>query len=202
MKVGILGGTFDPPHVGHLALAKAAQKHLGLELVLWVPNTKNPLKKNVAEATSRQRLEMVQVLISDQPDMAVSDIELTREGPSYMCDTMEELLASQPSWDMWLILGADSLHTFMTWHYPERILKVARLAVAVRPGLDLKRLVELQAEPVQRKIDLIEMEPVRMSSTDIRAALAEHEPTDALTPELRKYIEQHGIYQPQNVHHV
>ena len=194
MRVGVFGGTFDPPHLGHLALAKACVEN-GLDLVLWVPNHQNPLKGETV-ARAEDRLEMVRLMIEDQPQMAVSDIEITREGPSLMVETLEDLKTAQPDWDMWLILGADSLATFLDWHYPERILRMARLAVAVRPGTDLDALIEAQPELIRDRLDMVEMLPFPASSTEIRAQLAAGEPTPALHPAVASFIALHLPYAP------
>lgn len=222
MRVGILGGTFDPPHLGHLELAKSALTSTSgvrvsstgpkeykaggtpgllhgvmplepLDLVLWVPNVQNPLKDEPG-ASALDRLEMIRLMIEDQPQMAVSDVELTREGPSYMVDTLEEIQITQPTWNLWLIMGADSLASFDDWHYPERILRMARLAVAVRPGTNLAALMGEQPEIIQDKADLAEMVPFPASSTEIRAQLAAGEPTPALHPAVAAYIAEYGLY--------
>lgn len=210
MKVGVLGGTFDPPHLGHLELAR---RSLGLEplpdetgassmglrtlmpldQVLWIPNNRNPLKHE-AIAEPSDRLEMVRLMIEDQPQMAVSDIELTREGPSFMVDTLTELKAAQPDWDLWAILGADSLAGFMDWHYPERILRMVRLAVAVRPGTDLSQLLETMPEMIDSRIDIMLMPPYVASSTEVRAQIAKGQPTSALHPSVASYIAEQGLY--------
>lgn len=192
MKVGIFGGTFDPPHLGHLQLAEACVAH-GLDLVLWVPNHQNPLKGETI-ASAEDRLEMVRLMIEDQPQMAVSDIEITREGPSFMVETLEELKIAQPDWDLWLILGADSLANFLDWHYPERIIRMAKLAVAVRPGTDLDALIEEQPELIRDRLDMVEMAPFPASSTEIRAQLAAGEPTPALHERVAEYIAAKGLY--------
>lgn len=192
MKVGILGGTFDPPHLGHLELAKACVAH-GLDLVLWIPNHQNPLK-GVTIASADDRLEMVRLMIEDQPQMAVSDVEITREGPSFMVETIEELRAAQPDWDMWLILGADSLSSFLDWHYPERIIRMVKLAIAVRPGTDLDALIEEQIELIRDRLDLVEMDPFSASSTEIRGQLAAGEPAPSLHARVAEYIAEHGLY--------
>ena len=194
MKVGIFGGSFDPPHLGHLELAKACVAH-GLDLVLWVPNHQNPLKgKTIASA--QDRLEMVRLMIEDQPQMAVSDVEITREGPSFMVETLEELKAAQPDWNLWLILGADSLANFLDLHYPERIIRMAKLAVAVRPGTDLDGLIEAQPDLIRNRLDLVEMAPFPASSTEIRAQLAAGVPSEALHPRVAEYIAEHVLYSP------
>ena len=192
MKVGIFGGTFDPPHLGHLQLAEACVAH-GLDLVLWVPNHQNPLKGETI-ASAEARLEMVRLMIEDQPQMAVSDVEITREGPSFMVETLEELKVAQPDWDLWLILGADSLANFLDWHYPERIIRMAKLAVAVRPGTDLDALIEAQPDLIRDRLDLVEMEPFPASSTDARAQLAASEPARALHARVAEYIAERRLY--------
>lgn len=195
MKIGVFGGTFNPPHEGHLRLAQAALEAIGLDLVIWVPNAVNPFKVNQETVDGDVRLRMVQAMIGHEDKMAVSDIELTREGPSYTYETLEELQAAQPGADLWLLLGADNLENFMSWHFPERILKVARLAVAVRPGDDPETWRERQAEPVQRRIDLIEMEPVAYSSTAFRDMIARDRwPAEGLHPAVIELIREHGLY--------
>lgn len=200
MKIGVLGGTFDPPHVGHLQLARAALEKLQLDLLLWVPNRMNPLKDRRGKPIDPNlRLEMIRSTIQDEPNMAVTDIEITRDEPSYTYVTLEELQAAQPGADFWLVLGADSLDSFMNWHYPERILRVARLAVAVRPGTDLEALLVRQAEQVLRRIDLVEMEPLPASSTEIRERVAMgKDASEWLHPEVIDTINQYGLYRKEN----
>lgn len=181
--------------MGHMALAEAALVGFRLDLVLWVPNQYNPLKRAADNVDGEHRLRMIQLMIGSHEQMAVSDVEITREGPSYMYETLEELQAAQPASDFWLILGADNLGSFMTWHYPERILRSARLGVAVRPGIDREALLEAQAETVRRYTDLIDMEPIELSSTAIRDAISRDQlEIPGLHPDVKQYIEEHELY--------
>ena len=109
MKTGVLGGTFDPPHYGHLELAKAAKAQLGLDEVMFVPANRNPLKTRKT-ASAKHRLRMVELEIEDEEGLSVSDIEITRGGPSYAVDTLEELKMVRPG-EYWFIVGADALET-------------------------------------------------------------------------------------------
>jgi len=113
MRIGILGGTFDPPHIGHLELARAAIDALKLDEVLFLPAHRNPLKR-AKSSPAKQRLEMVQRMVADEPKMAVSDIETSRGGPSYMVETLMELQMVKPG-DYWVLLGADAMKTFDEW---------------------------------------------------------------------------------------
>jgi nicotinate-nucleotide adenylyltransferase len=200
MRLGVFGGSFNPPHLGHLQLAQEVQTALKLDAIMWIPTHKNPLKKMPPNSpTGRQRLAMVQAMIAGHDTMFSSDIEITRGGPSYTWQTLEELQAAQPSAHLFLLMGADSLKDFMQWHFPDRILKSARLAAVIRPGYDLERLADLQAEHVKRKLDWVEMEPSPISSTDIRAKIAKgHLIDDLVHPEVARIIAENGYYQSKS----
>jgi len=193
MKIGILGGTFDPPHIGHIALAQAAMAQLELDEVLWIPAGRNPLKQRRA-TPAKQRLEMVQLAIEGQPAMAASDIEISRGGPSYTVDTLFELQHVKPG-DYWLILGADSLKSFDSWKGPERILKMARLAVTVRPPHTRDSVEDKMTAELKRAIDWIEMPVSDVSSTDIRLRVDERRVFNQLVPaKVYDYIKKHKLY--------
>ncbi|MBN8689897.1 MAG: nicotinate (nicotinamide) nucleotide adenylyltransferase [Armatimonadetes bacterium] len=196
MKIGILGGSFNPPHLGHMAVAKAAKAELGLDAVLWVPANRNPLKAEVEGTPSaNKRLKMVEKAVSDEPGMMVSDLEITRGGPSYTVDTIEELQKGMPGASFWLILGGDSLNGFFGWHYPDRILRMCRLAVTVRPGTDIEEIMETNTSRLAHKLDLFEMEPNEISSTKIRDLIRRGgDITDLVHPLVAEYILQNGLY--------
>ena len=135
--LGILGGTFDPVHDGHLALAREAMRELDLEQVLFVPNADPPHKQEQAVTSAPQREAMVAMAVSDEPRFLLSRIELDRPGPSYAVDTVSELAVRSRAEDRpepWFILSAEVLEEFDTWREPERILELCRIAVAPRPG--------------------------------------------------------------------
>src|ERR1700722_59500 len=108
MRIGVLGGTFDPPHLGHLALARAALRQLELDEVLFLPANRNPLKTGKGGTPAKHRLAMIDLMLKNEPTMAYSDMEITRGGPSYAVDTLNELHAVRPA-EYWFLMGADSL---------------------------------------------------------------------------------------------
>ncbi|HMS55935.1 MAG TPA: nicotinate-nucleotide adenylyltransferase [Fimbriimonadaceae bacterium] len=194
MKIGIFGGTFDPPHLAHLELARSARVHLELDEVLWVPAGKNPLKTARAVASGKHRLRMTQLAIEGEPGMAALDLEITRDGPSYTVDTLNDLSVVMPG-EYWLILGADSLRTFGQWKAPERILKLARLAVAVRPPMTVHKLEAFVDASLLSHVDWIPMEESTISSTEIRHTLERGRPIDPwVNGNVLKYISEHNLY--------
>ncbi|HEY8861866.1 MAG TPA: nicotinate-nucleotide adenylyltransferase [Candidatus Limnocylindria bacterium] len=131
MRVGVFGGTFDPVHVGHLAIANAALESVPLDRVLFVLARRSPLKERDPVAGEADRLRMLELAVAGEPRFVVSRVELDRDGPSYTVDTLERL--SGPD-DLFLILGGDAVADFPRWKDPERIAKLATLVVAERPG--------------------------------------------------------------------
>jgi nicotinate-nucleotide adenylyltransferase len=133
-SIGVFGGTFDPPHIGHLALAEWARERLGLERVLFVPTGRPPHKRRADLSPARDRLAMTRIAVRGNPAFRVSTLELESDGPSYTVDTVRKLAARVAGRRLVLLIGADSLDDFATWHEPETILELATLAVAARPG--------------------------------------------------------------------
>lgn len=194
MKIGILGGTFDPPHFGHLALANAALEQLELDEVMFLPANTNPFKQGKRSSPAKQRFEMTQLLVKDQPKMAVSDMEITRGGVSYTIDTIGELQMVQPA-EYWIILGADSLKGFESWKNPQRILKAARLAVAARLPIVRSELLRTVPEDFHARIDIVEMESMPQSSTEIRDRVERNLPIQSYTsPAVVDYIKRNKLY--------
>lgn len=201
MKFGILGGTFDPPHLGHLELARAAQAHLNLDVVMFVPAFRNPHKsKRAVLASPRHRLKMVATMLEDEAKMLVSDVEISRGGPSYMVDTLADLQHAMPG-DYWLILGSDNLARIMEWYQVDQLLRTTRLAVATRPGAEFEEKIDRMSSMVQRQLDILPMEPLAISATEIRADLAKGQlPEGILHPRVQSYIQEHGLYQDADTH--
>lgn len=195
MRIGVLGGTFDPPHRGHLALAEAAVQELRLDTLILVPNQRNPFKQsNAIEANGKQRFEMVRRLIDGHPTLATTNVEITRGGASYMVDTLNELQLAMPG-DYWLVLGGDALEHFMKWRSAEKILRTTRLAVAVRPGTDHDAIIDVQGDLVRPRLDLLEVSTPAISATQVRTAIANGHPVDEwLTDGVAKYIAEHNLY--------
>lgn len=194
MRIGVFGGTFDPPHVGHLAIAKAAMAQLELDEVIFIPANQNPLKDRRGIAPPKVRLEMTSLLVEKEDHMAVSDMEITRGGPSYMVDTLDELQMVQPA-EYWLIMGADSVKDITQWKSPQRLVRLCRIAAAVRPPFSEKELEEKIPSEFREKVDLVDMEPVNASSTEIRDKIFKNHPVShLLPPKVLQYIQKQKLY--------
>ena len=200
MKVGVLGGTFDPPHLGHLILGQEAYEALGLAQVLFVP-AGEPWRKAGRELSPREhRLAMVRLAIDDNPAFAVSTSEVDRPGPSYAADTVAEL-AEQfgPETELFLIMGADSLADFPHWHEPQRILKLARLAVAERPEVGEagfgEGLPDELAAAMRERVAWLHMPPIAISASAVRERIGRGLSSRYWVPAaVEEYICHHGLY--------
>lgn len=193
MKYGIFGGTFDPPHIGHTEIARAAMEQLDLDEVILVPAGKNPMKTRKS-SPPKHRLAMCRLAIAEQPGMAVSDIETTRNGPSYLINTLEELTVVMPG-EYWFILGADALETFSRWKEPEKILRMCCLAAVSRPATDLATILSRIDPEIHRSIEVIETPLKSVSSSFIRDCIRRGEPyADLVTPAVYEYIQKNKLY--------
>lgn len=196
VRSGILGGTFDPPHVAHLALAEAARAALALDRVVFIVAGDPWRKGEQAVSPSEVRLEMTRAAVVGLPWAEVSDLEVRRRGPSYTADTLEELTTGGGDW--WFILGADALADMPRWRRPERIVALARLAVARRHGTSIEEaLVALEAvvPGVRERVDEVPLPPLEVSATEIRRCVRAQESTDQLLPAaVRQVIEARRLY--------
>jgi nicotinate-nucleotide adenylyltransferase len=181
-RVGVFGGTFDPIHVGHLAIANAALDDLGLDRVYFVPARRSPLKEDGPIANAEDRLAMLTAAIADEPRFRVSRMELDREGPSFTVDTLEALRAEG---ELYLILGSDAYADFERWREPGHIRSLATVVLAARPGVP-------NAPAGVRMLDSPLMD---ISSRELRARAARGKSLRYLVvePTLR-YIEEHRLY--------
>ena len=198
MRRGLLGGTFDPIHNGHVVLAREAMARLGLEGVWFVPAGLPWMKRGVALSAKEHRRAMVQLAIAEEPRFHVSDSELNREGETYTVETLEELLAGDMAHtDLWFIMGADTLATMHEWKAPQRVLELARVAVALRPRherLDLRRL-ERVAPGAGERVTVIQLPLMDVSGVEIRRRAGAGEPLAGLVPEaVAAYIAEHDLY--------
>jgi nicotinate-nucleotide adenylyltransferase len=173
-RLGILGGTFDPPHIGHLWLATAAADELDLTKVLFVPAANPPHKRRRAISHAADRVLMTRLAVANDPRLDVSLVELEREGPSYTVDTLAELGRRHPEMDLVLILAADSLAQIDTWREPDRLLELASWAVGPRPGVPLPSRAELLARwgKAASRIHLLGGPALEVSGTMIRRRVA------------------------------
>jgi nicotinate-nucleotide adenylyltransferase len=194
MKIGIFGGTFDPPHSGHLTLARSALEQLQLDEVLFLPANKNPLKSRAGITPGKHRLAMVQRLIQKEEGFSLSDMELTRGGVSYTVDTLGELQMVRPA-EYWFLMGADALRGLPDWKNPQRLMRLCRLGVAVRPPMTEHDVMARVPAEFKGKVDVVKMSPMDVSSTDIRNRLARNQPvTGLVSPEVLQYIREQKLY--------
>ena len=204
-RIGMLGGTFDPIHTGHLALARVALDQLGLERILFVPAGRPPHKRGRQITSAADRLAMVELAIAGEPRFAVSSIEIERPGPSYTADTAEALLAEpghdDPPIKLTVILSAESFADLPSWHEPAKLLRLARIAVAPRTGHPPPTPAWLaQRLPgFTDRIDVLEGPHLDVSASDIRSRVAAGISIEGLVaPTVADYIEAHHLYrEPQ-----
>lgn len=195
MRLGVLGGTFDPIHVGHLAAARVAMDCAALDRVLFVPSN-TPPHREAAIADAEQRLEMCRLAVTGEPRFEVSDVEIKRGGTSYTADTVQSLHNDHPNDDLSLILGWDAARLFATWHEPQAIRTVASVIVVSRPGTqtpDVAQLRDAGLDP-SRTVLCVGHTP-DISASELRHSLSEGESTgDCLPPEVEAYIRKNRIY--------
>ncbi|MBS1721478.1 MAG: nicotinate (nicotinamide) nucleotide adenylyltransferase [Armatimonadetes bacterium] len=193
MRIGILGGSFDPPHNGHVALAHAAAEQLKLDEVIFVPVRKNPLKRGPV-ASAKDRLEMVRLALQDETGLSVSDVETSRAGPSYAIDTLVEFTMVRPA-EYWFLVGADALRDLSEWKEPQKLLDHCRFGVVARDHLSPEKMLATDLLPYSRRIDVIVMKPDPVSSTLIRNDIARGLSVEAwLKPAVWEYIRKVGLY--------
>jgi nicotinate-nucleotide adenylyltransferase len=204
-RVGILGGTFDPIHYGHLVIAQEVREALSLDRVLFVPAAVPPHKIGLSITPAEHRAAMVELAIAGNPGFAVSRIELEREGPSYTADTLETLAGEAArqgvARDLFFILSAEALAGLAGWHDPDRILSMCRLAVVQRPGTPLPTKQELGARFGDRadRIMLVETVPLAHSASAVRARAAAGRSIRYLVPPaVEAYICDHRLYRSDN----
>jgi nicotinate-nucleotide adenylyltransferase len=196
LRVGILGGAFNPPHTGHLVCAQEALVQLELDKVVFVPVGQAPHRKLEGDPGAEERLEMVELATADDERFEVSRVELDREGPSYTSDTLRALREAAPDEELFLILGGDQASTLATWHEPEEVLALATVAVVERISWSRQAIgIKLGRLQGERGIRYLEMPIIQISSSLIRRRAAEGKPIRYLVPDkVAAYIESNGLY--------
>jgi nicotinate-nucleotide adenylyltransferase len=196
VRVGILGGTFNPPHIGHLICAQEAWLQLGLDRVLVVPAARPPHKDVEEEPGPEHRLELCRRAVEADPRLEVSSVEMDRVGLSYTVDTLELLHSQAPDNELFLIVGGDVAAGLPGWHEPERVLSLARLAVAKRRGTSRDAVDQaLAGLSGGERADFFRMPRVGISSTLVRRRVRCGEPIRYLVPDaVAQYIEEHRLY--------
>lgn len=196
MKVGIVGGTFDPIHAAHIAMAEAARRCAALDRVLIIPAGVPPHRPR-PQASDQDRLAMCRLAVRGHPGLEVSDIELRRPGPSYTLLTLEELHRQDRSAELFLVLGWDAAREVPSWHRPDRVLEVATLVVVPRPGLPDPSPEDVRAAGIpESRVRLCNVRTPDLGATDLRRHLhAGTVPDGALDPAVAAYIAAHRLYQ-------
>lgn len=200
-KIGIMGGTFNPIHNGHLVLANSAYKQFHLEEILFMPSKNPPHKEHKNIVSDDHRLKMISLAISDIPYFTLSTVELEREGTTYTVDTLESLWKTKGSISFYFIIGADSLFQIETWKKPEEIMKLAKFIVASRYGLSneaMNQQIEYLNHTYNTNIERIKMPDIDVSSKHIRENIKNSNSVKKYIPKaVEEYIDKYDLYQEQ-----
>ena len=202
-RLAIMGGTFDPIHMGHLRMAYAVQQQLEFDKVVFLPAYLPPHKQTRSDFASWQdRLAMVQLAIRDYGDFVVSSLEFDRGGISYTYDTVNFMQELWPDAEIHLIIGEDSLTQLYTWHRVQDLLRLVHFVAAERPGYEgevgVARLTKAYGSWTAEKIIHAEVPETAISSTEIRKRLREGKPVRGMVPlAVEQYIYEHGLYQEE-----
>ncbi|MBE0467590.1 MAG: nicotinate-nucleotide adenylyltransferase [Candidatus Desulforudis sp.] len=201
MKLGVMGGTFDPVHYGHLVAAEGVRYEYRLDKVIFVPAGRPPHKPNYRISDPEHRLALVRLAVASNPFFEVSDLEIERPGLSYTYDTIREMRRLHDPDEIYFITGADAVLEILSWHRFEELLEICRFIAATRPGYELGgltgRLRELPAHLVERIVP-VEVPALAISSSDIRRRVREGRPIKYLLPEsVEAYILSRALYKSE-----
>lgn len=198
MKLGVLGGTFDPVHLGHIGMAEEARDALGLAEVVLVPAGQPMFKVGRPITPAEHRMEMLRLAVAGRRGLGVSAIEIKRPGPTFTIDTITELQRQYGAkTDIYFILGWESLAQLPGWREPSRLITICRLVAVPRPGHPRPdmRTLENQIPGITKKVIFLEKPYIDISATDIRGMVGRGESIDRLVPEaVAKYIKKHQLY--------
>jgi nicotinate-nucleotide adenylyltransferase len=196
LRVGILGGAFNPPHVGHLVCAQEAVVQLELEKVVFMPVGQAPHRVIEHDPGAEARLEMVELAVGDDARFETSRAELDRPGPSYTADTLRDLRSKAPDEELFLILGGDQAAALPRWHEPETVLSLATVAVVERSNWSRNAIgITIGRMPGAERIRYLDMPVMQISSSSIRRRVREGLPIRYLVPDkVASHIETNGLY--------
>jgi nicotinate-nucleotide adenylyltransferase len=191
LKIGIFGGTFDPPHVGHQIVGWHVLQELGLDSVVFMPCATPPHKRDRQVSNGEHRLHMLRLLTHENPSLGVSDIEIRRGGVSFTVESLRELREKRPSDHLYFLLGMDNLLEFATWKQPEEIVRLATLVVMTRPGFPMKQSPEFP----EGGCLICEVPAIGVSASMIRERIREGKSIRYLVPDsVEAYIRREGLY--------
>ena len=196
-SLGILGGTFDPIHMGHLRMAEHVFQRMELESIVFIPAYVPPHKLGQDFAPAQDRYAMTELAVADNPHFTVSDMELKRTGVSYTIDTIRQLHAQYEDRELNFIIGADSVAQLHTWHNIEEMLELTRFVAVWRPGYEdaMEELVRHLGEQAKERVLLLDTPVYDISSTEIRTRIRQGLGLAGLVPPaVERYIYEHGLY--------
>lgn len=189
IRLGVMGGTFDPIHFGHLVAASEVAHAFGLEKVIFVPTGEPWQKQTITPA--KHRLKMTELAIAGNPLFAISTVDIDRTGPTYTVDTLKDIRALHPTAELYFITGADAISQIMSWKSIDELWPLAKFVGVTRPGHELNVPKMAQAE-----VSILEIPALAISSTDIRARVEVGKPVDYLLPDsVIDYIHKNELYQ-------
>ena len=193
MRIGLFGGAFNPPHVGHLVCAQEAHAQLELDVVVWVPVGQAPHRAIPQDPGSELRLQMCDYATAADERFGLSRIEIDREGPSYTADTLRELRERSPDDELVLILGGDQAAALKEWHEPDEVIRLAAIAIAARGEIDRTRVED--ALGAQAELTFFDMPRIDVSSTMVRERAASGQPIRYLVPDkVANFIGAQSLY--------
>lgn len=198
MRLGIMGGTFDPIHYGHLFIAEEARTHFHLNNVLFIPNGHPPHKKNYKMTPARHRYAMTLIATHSNTAFGCSPLEMDRTGPCYTVDTLTLLKQQNPEAELFYITGIDAIADILSWNRHEEVIQLATFIAATRPGFDPKTLKEKLPDDYLARILVLGSTALNISSTEIRARIQNDLSVRYLTPDgVIEYIVKHNLYRPR-----
>jgi nicotinate-nucleotide adenylyltransferase len=190
-RLGVMGGTFDPIHYGHLVTAEEALVQFALDAVVFVPTGRPWMKEEREVSPAEDRYLMTVIATASNPKFHVSRVEVDREGPTYTVETLHALAAEHPDAELYFITGADAMLEILDWKEPDEVLSLAHFIAATRPGYDLTRFESRR----HANVSLMAIPALAISSTDVRARVGGGRPIRYLVPEgVKSYVEKAGLY--------